>query len=106
MRTHSRGFLVTAGTDVLPELLAAAKHMPQNNTGNSDDIKAINKNQYIHHICNTHARTYAHTTSWILSGTTWVRWHQKGKTNRNLLQQEIVNSSGISWAMAQIQICT
>jgi len=30
MKTHSRGFLITVGTDVIPELLAATKHMPHN----------------------------------------------------------------------------
>jgi len=46
--------------------------------------------------------------SWILSGTTRVSRHQKGKThnlegktNLDLLEQEIVSGSGISWA-----ICT
>jgi len=43
-----------------------------------------------------------HTTilrpSWILSGTTQVNQHQKGKTNLDLLEQEIVGDSGISWA--------
>ena len=29
--------------------------------------------------------------SWILSGTTRVSWHQKGKTNLDLLEQEIVS---------------
>jgi len=32
---------------------------------------------------------------WILSGTTRVRWYEKGKTNVDLLQQEIVFGSGI-----------
>ena len=36
---------------------------------------------------------------WILSRTTWVSRCQKGKTNLDLLQQEIVSGgSGISWA--------
>jgi len=38
---------------------------------------------------------------WTLSGTTWVSWHQKGKTNLDLLEQEIVNGSGISWAICK-----
>jgi len=33
---------------------------------------------------------------WTLSGTTWVSWYQKGKTNLDLLEQEIVSGSGIS----------
>jgi len=56
------------------------------------------------HAC-THARTYACTTvlrpSWILSGTTRVSRHQKGKTNLDLLEQEIVSGSGISWAICK-----
>jgi len=45
--------------------------------------------------------------SWILSGTTWVRRHQKGKTrkvkqtNLDLLEQEIVSGNGISWAVCK-----
>jgi len=31
-----------------------------------------------------------------LSGTTWVSWYQKGKTNLDLLEQETVSGSGIS----------
>jgi len=38
-----------------------------------------------------------------MSGTTRVSWYQKGKTNLDLLEQEMVSGSGISWAM---QICT
>jgi len=41
-RTHSRGFLVASGTDVLPEMLAATEHT-QHNT-QMTDIKSINKN--------------------------------------------------------------
>jgi len=36
-----------------------------------------------------------------LSGTNQVSRYQKGKTNLDLLEQEIVSGSGISWA-----ICT
>ena len=36
-----------------------------------------------------------------LSGTTQVSWHQKGKTNLDLLEQEIVSGSGISWAICK-----
>jgi len=31
------------------------------------------------------------TAPWTLFGTTWVRWYQKGKTNLDLLEQEIVS---------------
>jgi len=34
-----------------------------------------------------------------LSETTRVRWYQKGKTNLDLLEQEIVSGSVISWAI-------
>jgi len=52
---------------------------------------------------NTH--THTHTTvlrpSWMLSGTTRVSRHQKGKTNLDLLEQEIVSGSGISWVICK-----
>jgi len=32
-----------------------------------------------------------------LSGTTWVSWYQKGKTSLDLLEQETVSGSDISW---------
>jgi len=34
-----------------------------------------------------------------LSRTTQVSWYQKGKTNLDLLKQEIVSDSGISWTI-------
>ena len=34
-----------------------------------------------------------------LSGTTQVNQYQKGKTNLDLLEQETVSGSGISWAI-------
>jgi len=37
----------------------------------------------------------------LLSGTTYVSLYQKGKTNLNLLEQEIVSGSGISWAICK-----
>jgi len=36
---------------------------------------------------------------WTLSGTTRVNRYQKGKTNVDLLEQEIVSGSGIRWAI-------
>ena len=44
--------------------------------------------------------------SWILSGTNRVSWYQKGKTrkgktNLDLLEQETVSCSGISWAICK-----
>jgi len=38
---------------------------------------------------------------WILSGTTRVSWYQEGKTNVDLLEQEIVSGSGICWAICK-----
>jgi len=58
------------------------------------------------HAC-THTRTCTHThthilrPSWILSRTTLVSQHQKGKTNLDLMEQEIVSGSGISWAICK-----
>jgi len=62
------------------------------------------------HAC-THTRMHAcmhtdtHTTilhpSWIMSGATWVSWHQKGETNQDLLEHRIVSGSGISWAICK-----
>jgi len=45
------------------------------------------------------------TALWILSGTTWVSQYQKGKTNLDLLEQEIVSGSGISWAICKSAPC-
>jgi len=38
---------------------------------------------------------------WTVSGTTQVSRYQKGKTNLDLLEQEIVSDSGISWAICK-----
>jgi len=55
-----------------------------------------------------HTVTHTHTTvlrpTWILSRTTRVSRHQKGKTNLDLLEQEIVSGNGIIWAICKI--CT
>jgi len=40
-----------------------------------------------------------HTFNGPLSGTTQVSRYQKGKTNLDLLEQETVSGSGISWAI-------
>jgi len=34
-------------------------------------------------------------------GTIWVSQYQKSKTNLDLLEQEIVSGSGISWAICK-----
>jgi len=41
---------------------------------------------------------------WILSETTWVSWYQKGKTNLDLLEQEIVSGSGICGLYANMHL--
>jgi len=41
------------------------------------------------------------TVPWILSGITRVSQYQKGKTNLDLLEQEIVSGTGISWAICK-----
>jgi len=38
---------------------------------------------------------------WILSGTTRVSRYQKGENSLDLLEQEIVSGSGISWAICK-----
>ena len=43
--------------------------------------------------CNRHAHTSILRSSWILFQTTRVSQHQKGKTNLDLLEQEIVSGS-------------
>jgi len=38
--------------------------------------------------------------------TSWVSQYQKGKTNLDLLEQEIESGSGISWAICKSAPCT
>ena len=56
-------------------------------------------------VAHIHTHTHTHTTiirpSCISSRTTRVSWHQKGKTSLDLLEQEIVSGSGISWAICK-----
>ena len=60
----------------------------------------------------THTHTHTHHTtvlrpSWILSGATRVSWHQKGKTNLDLLEQEIVSSRlavASAWSYANLHL--
>jgi len=37
----------------------------------------------------------------LSSMTTQVSWHQKGKTNLDVVQQETVSDSGISWTICK-----
>jgi len=46
-----------------------------------------------------HTHTHTHPFNGPLSETTQVSRYQKGKTNPNLLQQETVRGSGISWTV-------
>jgi len=49
---------------------------------------------------------YKHFTAlWILLRTTQVSWYQKIKTSLDLLVQEIVSGSGISWAICKSAPC-
>jgi len=50
---------------------------------------------------NTHTHTTVLLLFWNLSGTTRVSRYQKGKTNLDLLEQEIVSGSGICWAICK-----
>jgi len=54
-----------------------------------------------HTVIKTH---YTTTTTWTVSGTTQVSRYQKGKTNLDLLEQETVNCSGISWVYAYLHL--
>jgi len=49
----------------------------------------------------THTTHNRFTDLWNLSGTTRVSRYQKGKTNLDLLEQEIVSGSGICWAICK-----
>ena len=49
----------------------------------------------------THAHAHTHSFNGPLSRTTRVSRYQKGKTNLDLLKQETVSGSGISWAICK-----
>ena len=70
------------------------------------DAKCGKEVLQMHRDCATcHKHTHTHTIVlrlfWILSRTTRVIRYQKGKTNLDLLEQEIVSGSGICWAMCK-----
>jgi len=46
-----------------------------------------------------------HLFNGLLSATIRVSWYQKGKTNLDLLEQEIASGSGISWAICKSAPC-
>ena len=52
---------------------------------------------YMYSLCYTHT----HPFNGPFSGTTWVSRYQKGKTNLDLLKQETVSSSGVSWTICK-----
>ena len=54
----------------------------------------------------THAHTHTHTFKGPFSRTTWMSRYQKGKTNLDLLKQETVSGSGISWAICKSAPCS
>jgi len=61
---------------------------------------------YLNKQHNVHTHTVVLLLFWNLSGTTRVSRYQKGKnqkgkTNLDLLEQEIVSGSGISWAICK-----
>ena len=49
----------------------------------------------------SHTHTHTHPFNGPFSGTTQVGRYQKGKTNLDLLKQETVSGSGISWAICK-----
>ena len=49
-------------------------------------------------VCSMFCQVLTTTTT---TATNQVNWNQKGKTNLDLLEQEIVNGSGISWAICK-----
>jgi len=53
-------------------------------------------------ICYNNYYYYIHlTVPWTLSGTARVSRYQKSKAKLDLLEQEIVSGSGISWAICK-----
>jgi len=58
------------------------------------DFSETNSYYYYYHY-------YHFTAPWTLSGTTQVNRYHKGKTNLDLMEQEIVSGNGISWAICK-----
>jgi len=79
-------------------------HMPLHQPACSDlgeDAGVLyNSNLHCLHMqCGVHTHTHTRPFNGPLAGTTWVSRYQKCKTNLDLLEQETVSGSGISWAM-------
>jgi len=64
----------------------------------SSSLVAVISLNYEH---NEHTHRTILWSSWIMSGITRVSWHQKGKTNPDLLEQQIVSGSDISWTICK-----
>jgi len=69
------------------------------------NASAVNDAGTVIGMLNIVLQKHTHTTilwpSWILSGTTQVSQHQKGNTNVDLLEQEIVSGEGINLAICK-----
>jgi len=62
--------------------------------------------QQLLHYYNYYHYYYRFMAHWTLSGTTRVSRYQKGNTNLDSLEQEIVSGSGISWAICKSALRT
>jgi len=63
--------------------------------------KSEAENGNVSHVPQWYTHTHTHTFNGPFSGTTRVRRYKKGKTNLDLLKQETVSGSGISWAICK-----
>ena len=72
-------------------------------TEHKNTVKTENKSETEEVNRNTH--TIVLLLFWNLPGTTRVSRYQKGKTNLDLLEQEIVSGSGICWAICKSAPC-
>ena len=61
---------------------------------------------HVHAHAHAHAHTHTHTLNGPFSGSTQVSRYQKSKTNLDLLEQETVSGSGISWAICKSAPCS
>ena len=52
-------------------------------------------------LTSTTLHTHIYPYNRPLSGTTQVSWYQKGETNLDFTEEEIVSGSGISWAICK-----
>jgi len=61
----------------------------------------VTDDNLVTYICPTATAATILWPRWTLSWTTWVSQYQKGETNLDLLEQEIVSGSGIFWAICK-----